>query len=372
MGLPAIIDRYLIREIGLTLLGTTLALLAIILSHRLATYLSKAASGLLARDSIFQLLILQMPDLLVMLIPLAFLLSIMLTLGRLYRDHEMVALAACGYGPLSIYRAVFLLAMPLALFTAVLSLFLMPLVMELQFEALAKARKEAEVSMFTPGAFREVLDGRHVVYIGALDDRELHNIFIQSRETDGRISITTGDQGRQITDEDGIRYVALDRGHRYRGTPGRGDYEMLRFERAIVRVDSGPPPQTWQHRETVPLRRLWGASEPLYIAELQMRLNSPIQVLVIALWAPLLARARPREGRYGRIIAAILIYAIDFNLIGIGQSWLSHGIVGAELGLWWVHGLFLLFGFGLLLHHYSGARRWWRFWRLPRPGTVAA
>lgn len=59
--------------------------------------------------------------------------------------------------------------------------------------------------MFTPGAFREVLDGRHVVYIGALDDRELHNIFIQSRETDGRISITTGDQGRRITDG-GIRW----------------------------------------------------------------------------------------------------------------------------------------------------------------------
>ena len=59
-----------------------------------------------------------------------------------------------------------------------------------------------------------------------------------------------------------------------------------------------------------------------------MRLNYPFQVLVIAPWAPLLARARPREGRYGRIVAALLIYAINFNLIGVGESWLSHGIVG--------------------------------------------
>ena len=128
-----------------------------------------------------------------------------------------------------------------------------------------------------------------------------------------RISITTGDQGRQAMGEDGVRYIVLDHGYRYRGAPGRGDYEMVRFERAMVRVDSGPPPQTWQHRETLPLGRLWGSTEPSHIAELQMRLNSPIQVLVIALWAPLLARARPREGRYGRIIAAVLIYAIDFN-----------------------------------------------------------
>ena len=356
MGLPSIIDRYLIREIGLTLLATTLALLAIILSHRLAGYLNKAANGLLARDSIFLLLGLQMIEMLVVFLPLAFLLSIMLALGRLYRDHEMTALAACGYGPLSVYRAVFLLAAPLALIAGGLSLFLVPVTMELQFEALARARKEAEVSMFTPGAFREVLDGRHVVYIGSLNERELGNVFIQSREPDGDISITTGDRGRQGIGEDGIRHIILDHGYRYRGTPGRGDYEMVKFERATVRIDTAPPPQAWKHRETLPPRQLWGSSEPQLIAELQMRLNSPIQLLTIALWAPLLARARPREGRYGRVIAAVLIYAINFNLIGIGESWLSHGIVGASVGLWWIHGLFLLFGASLLLQHYSNSR----------------
>lgn len=55
----SIIDRYLIREIGLTFLATVLVLLAMVLSHRLAGYLSKAASGLLARDSIFLLIGLQ-------------------------------------------------------------------------------------------------------------------------------------------------------------------------------------------------------------------------------------------------------------------------------------------------------------------------
>jgi hypothetical protein len=40
----SIIDRYLIREIGLTLLATVLVLLAMVLSHRLAGYLSKAAT----------------------------------------------------------------------------------------------------------------------------------------------------------------------------------------------------------------------------------------------------------------------------------------------------------------------------------------
>lgn len=352
----SIIDRYLIREIGLTFLATVLVLLAMVLSHRLAGYLSKAANGLLARDSIFLLIGLQASHFLVVLIPLGFLLSVMLTLGRLYRDHEMAALAACGYGPLSIYRAVLLLAAPLAAFTALLSLVFVPLTMDWQFEVLAKARKEAEVSMFTPGTFREVLNGRHVVYIGALDERELRHVFIQTREPDGDISITTGEQGHQEIDENGLRHIVLEQGHRYRGTPGRGDYEVLSFERGTVRVDTAPPRQEWRNRETIATSQLWRSKEPDHIAEFQMRLNSPIQVLVIALWAPLLARTKPREGRYGRIVAGVLIYAINFNLVGVGESWLSHGIVGAGLGLWWVHGVFLLFGIGLLLHHYAGGR----------------
>ena len=369
--MPSIIDRYLIREIALTLLATALALLAMVLSHRLASFLSKAANGLLARDSIFVLLGLQAIELLTLLIPLAFLLSIMLTLGRLYRDHEMTVLAACGYGPLSVYRAVFLLAAPLALVTAGLSFLAVPAIMEFQFEVLAKARKEAELSMFTPGSFREVLNGRHVVYIGALDGRELRYVFVQSREPDGDLSITTGDRGHQDVGEDGLRRLILDHGYRYRGAPGQGDYEMVQFERATVRIDTTPPPQAWQHRETLPLGQLWGSDDPLLIAELQMRLNSPIQVLVIALWAPLLARAKPREGRYGRVVAAALIYAINFNLIGVGESWLSHGVVGARVGLWWVHGLFLLFGAGLLLQYYSGSRAFRRRWRQVPEGETA-
>ncbi len=352
-GVPSIIDRYLIREIGMTLLATLLVLLAMVLSHRLSGYLSKAASGLLARDSIFLLVGLQAGHFLVVLVPLAFLLSVMLTLGRLYRDHEMVALAACGYGPLSVYRAVLLLAVPLALITAGLSLGLVPLTMDLQFEVLAKARKEAEVSMFAPGTFREVLNGRHVVYVGALDERELRNVFIQTLEADGDLSITTGEKGHQRIDEDGSRHVILDHGYRYRGKPGQGDYEMLRFERATVRVDTAPPPRAWQYREALPSRQLLGSSEPALVAELQMRLNSPVQVLTIALWAPLLARARPREGRYGRIVAAVLIQAIYFNRVCVGESWLIQGIVIPSLGLWWVHGLFALLGLGLLLRYYA-------------------
>ncbi len=349
--MPGIIDRYLVKEIGLTLLSTVLVLLAIVLIHRLAGYLSKVASGSLSRDYIFLLIGLQAVYFLVILIPLAFLLSLMLALGRLYRDHEVTALIACGYGPFSVYRAILLLAVPLSIITATLSMILVPLIMDFQFEVLAKAHKEAEISFLKPGIFRE-LQGDYVVYIGALSHSELRDIFIQTYEPDGDIIVITGAQGRQVVGKDGVHNVVLEHGHRYRGSPGRGDYEISSFERAIVRVDIKPNQQEWKHREALPTLALFRSSNPSHIAELYMRLNSPIQVLVIAIWAPLMARVKPREGRYSRIVIAVLIYAINFNLAGIGESWLNQGVISGIIGLWWVHMIFVIFGILLLLYNH--------------------
>ena len=48
-----------------------------------------------------------------MLVPIGLFLGIVLALGRLYHESEMTAMAACGVGPVSIYR-------PIVLFTALI------------------------------------------------------------------------------------------------------------------------------------------------------------------------------------------------------------------------------------------------------------
>ena len=134
------IDRYLMKEVILVFVATLLVLLAMVLSHRLGGYLNQAASGLLSRSAIFVLIGLQAIRYLVVLIPLASLLAIMLALGRMYRDSEMVAIFACGFGPVTIYRPLLFLAVPMAAVLAVLSFYVVPLCMELQYELQERAR----------------------------------------------------------------------------------------------------------------------------------------------------------------------------------------------------------------------------------------
>lgn len=356
------IERYLLKEVVLTFFATVVILLAMVLANRLAGYLNQVAGGLLARDAVFMLLGLQAIRFLVVLMPLALLLSIMLALGRLYRDSEIVALTACGVGPALIYRSLFLLAVPLALAMIALSLYVVPLCMDLLFELQTRARNEAEISLFTPGTFREVDGGQQVVYVGAIEDngRELRKVFIQTLLPEG-IAITTGEQGHQRIDADsGVRYMILNDGYRYEGNPGQGDYRNLHFRRLTVRIESAPNETGWQRREAIPTSELWRSPLPSHAAELHHRFSSPVILLMVTLLAPMLAHANPREGRYARVVAAVLIYAIYTNLLEVGQSWMARGQAWSVLGFWSVHGLFALLAMGLWIYQYGAGVKLFR------------
>ena len=44
----------------------------------------------------------------------------------------------------------------------------------------------------------------------------------------------------------------------------------------------------------------------------------------------------------------LLVFIIYFNLLSAGKAWLEQGVVPPPVGLWWVHGVFLLAALGLL------------------------
>ena len=361
-----IVDRYLLREVTLTFSGTVTVLLAMVLSYRLARFLSQATQGLLAQDAIWILLGLQAVHFLVILIPLASLIAIMLALGRLYRDSEMTALSACGFGPLDIYRPLLLFALPMAFTMAALSLYLVPKSQDLRYQLREQARKDAELTMFTPGTFRSVAGGQHVVYIGALGDQteSLQQVFVRSLNAEG-LAVTTAERGYQKIDTElGIRYLVLESGSRYQPHPGQNalerphtetnsdDYDLIRFETLTAQIDRADDYGAYERREAIPTNDLLNSEDPRLRAELQQRLSGPISLIIIVLLAPLLAHANPREGRYGRIVSGLLVYSIYVNLLGVGDAWLERNQIWPTLGLWWVHALLLLLTLGLWFYQY--------------------
>jgi len=79
-------------------------------------------------------------------------------------------------------------------------------------------------------------------------------------------------------------------------------------------------------------------------AELQWRLMTPFSTLLLALLAIPLSRSRPRQGRYARMLLALVIYAVYFNLLDVGRTWVEQG---SSVGIWWVPGLLAVLVFSL-------------------------
>jgi lipopolysaccharide export system permease protein len=103
--------------------------------------------------------------------------------------------------------------------------------------------------------------------------------------------------------------------------------------------------------------QLLASADPKLKAELHWRIGLPVMTLVLTVLAVPLGRLRPRQGRYAHVWIAVLVFALYANLALAGRTWLAHGRIPAALGLWWVHGLFLL-GATLSLMLPKLLRRW--------------
>jgi lipopolysaccharide export system permease protein len=80
-------------------------------------------------------------------------------------------------------------------------------------------------------------------------------------------------------------------------------------------------------------------NNPAERAEFQWRLSTPVSALLLTLAAIPLSRSRPRQGRYAKMLLAITIYAVYFNLLDVARSWVEQG---SSHHIWWVPALLLV------------------------------
>ncbi len=352
-----IIDRYLRREILLSLVGVSLVLLLILISLRLLGILTEAATGALPVNYILVLLALRNISTLVTVLPLALFLGTLLALSRLYIDNEMTALAACGIGVGRILRTVMLFATAVAVVVGFLSLYASPWA-ELQSQHIMdKGAADNAAHFISAGNFKDIGGGDGVIYVHKVTPpgQELDNVFVQSGQQADSVVISAARGRRYRAPGSGVAYLELQDGLRYDGTPGQANYTVTRFARYGVRLPATQVSASQTKRKAMPTLRLWRQGSVGDIAEIQWRLSSVIWVFVLAMIAVPLSQTSPRQGRYAKIFGAMLIYIIYSNVLSVAQSWVADGTVPPLLGLWWVHVLMVLVAV-ILLQLRAGGR----------------
>ena len=84
-------------------------------------------------------------------------------------------------------------------------------------------------------------------------------------------------------------------------------------------------------------------------AELQWRIAIPLSIPFLVLIAVPLSSVDPRQGRFGKMFPAILLYLGYFLLLLASRRVLEDGKIPIQLGLWWVHGIMLIIGITLIV-----------------------
>ncbi len=107
-----ILTTYLAREILKTSSATLLVLFVILVSNALGRVLADIADGDVPLQALWPVLFGQSVHLLSLLLPIALFLGIIFTFGRMYKDHEIVVMHACGIGYRDFYRPVLIVLIP--------------------------------------------------------------------------------------------------------------------------------------------------------------------------------------------------------------------------------------------------------------------
>ncbi len=354
------------KEMLVTWLAVLVVLLVIMIGNVLGRSLSSVTDGVIQADMLLILVGVKSISLLVTLIPLGLYLGILLAHGRFYRDNEMSVMQACGVSWFDLMRPTAVIGLLGVLAISLLTIFASPWAARFEQQLKQQIRDQSALSLVTPGKFIESSDGNTVFFARQSNPErtQFNDVFMYRQKGDGDPAVDSARIATYQHDpETGDEYLIFTDGQTTVGQPGGGEYTVTDFKRQGIlrpRQDSGEPRLIIKGKR---LSNLWGSSDLADRAELQWRISIPLAALLLALLAVPLSYTSPREGRFGKIAIAILIYIPYANLLVLMRKWIAAGTVPTWVGLWPVHVAVTLLILLLLVR-----RMGWR-WLFGRPSA---
>jgi lipopolysaccharide export system permease protein len=333
-----IISRYIVTEILKPAAAIFIVLVIILASYSAITYLSEAIAGSLPASTVALLILLRIGMALEVLLPTTFYLSVIIALGRLYKDSEMTALSACGVGLAGVLKPVFLLSLPIALLAGCASLYIRPESYEKIYRIKDLAQDEFDISRLEADHFLEIKNGKYVFFAedvrGPTEGAE--GVFIRVVEGDKRQVIQAQRMTQGEVDANRQRVLIFQEGAFYEFPVKEPKGTISRFEQAEYPMPADLAATSRYRRKASDTQRLLKSARLEDIAELQWRLSTPLSTVLLALAGVPLSKSNPRRGKYAKIGVAIVIFAVYYQLFVIAKTWVEKAVVTPWVGIWWV------------------------------------
>jgi len=333
-------------------LAVVTVLLVIFVGYSLSRFLHQADAGLLNTNEVAILTLLKVLIALEVLLPIGLFFGLMLGLGKLHNDSEIVALHAGGISESRMVRPIVGLAVPLCLLIACLSIYVRPWAYTQTYEMLAVAEASSDIERIKAGQFyltrKDAAEltpdsegepdkpSDRAIFIERISpEQALDHVFIRTRRGD-ELQIISAHSGLLLENPDADHSsLELENARIYKRVDD-GPNLFAQIGHFTMRVDAEPPEPPAYKSKAIASATLAASDSPKDRAEYQWRISNPVTTLLLALLAIPLSRSKPRHGRYAKLLLAFLIYATYYNLIGISRTWVEQQTASS---IWWAPSL---------------------------------
>lgn len=359
--LPGKIHRYITGEIVTPfILGLTVFTFVLLMGRMLRLAELMINKGVPFVD-VFKLFAFLLPSFFVITVPLAFLLGILMGLGRLSGDSEVVAMKASGISLYAILRPVMVLATLVAILTAVLTLYAQPrgnFAFRHQIFEIAKNRADVGIQ---PRIFNDEFEGL-VIYTNDLEKQSgvMKGVFISDERKEGKSSIVLAESGRLIPDREALTLtLRLEEGsiHRRVSDQEQRSYQIIQFASYDVLLDlggqAGEEGEDYRKKDKeMTLAELDKAIDEAssdskansYAVEKHQRFALPFAPFVFALIGVPLSIQSSRSGRGGGFAISLCVALVYYFLLATAKTMGEEGFLPAAISMWIPNVVFLLGG----------------------------
>lgn len=196
-----IVDRYIFREIAIYFLICLVAFTGILFTLRMIQFASLIINRGVGFSQIGLVFLAIIPTFLELAIPLATLLGVMLAMGRLSGDSEIIVMRASGISMFSLVRPVLLFGALACLFNFAVSLYLGPWGFQSLQQSLFDIARSRSLAGLEHGVFNKI--GSLTLYANEIDYQTgaLRGVLIDDRRNSDSARLITAEGGQMESDQ---------------------------------------------------------------------------------------------------------------------------------------------------------------------------
>jgi len=331
-----ILHRSILKELVVSFLLSAVFLNFTLMMEKLLR-LSRLLSSVGASPlDIAQITLFLQPQLLILTIPMAMLLSVLLTYFRLTADNELVIMRNIGMPFRLIARPVMYLGSACFIVSLSMSFYLGPLSGVMLREKVTNILVSRAPLAIEEGIFNTSFKDMVILVKDKPSPDKLSGIFIVDERKKDESKIIIAREGNIISGADSLSF-ALRGGHVY--ITGTNSLTEIRFgsyyfrltpvlEQAVKKGSELTPFELLRQSKSMPDKKI------PYLLEFHRRLSMPGVCLIIIFLGPSLALIAGKTGRLGGLTIGLMVFAAYYSVMIYGENLARSGSLQHFVGAW--------------------------------------